>query len=98
MRSPRSALPWWRRKVDTIRIPMDEAPGAEPTADAESEGGRELMVDDSLRVEEYRHDGELVVRVELPGIEPERDVDISLADHTLHIRAERRQDTTAEET
>jgi HSP20 family molecular chaperone IbpA len=38
---------------------------------------------------------DLVIRVELPGIDPERDVEITVEDTTLHIRGQRQE--TAEE-
>lgn len=44
---------------------------------------------ESLRVEEFSEDGTLVVRAELPGIDPDKDVDISLHDGVLHIKGER---------
>lgn len=44
---------------------------------------------DLLRVEEYAEDGSLVVRAEMPGIDPDKDVEISMHDGMLHIRAER---------
>ena len=48
--------------------------------------------DSSLRVEQYQEGNTLVVRVELPGIDPETDVDISIADDRLHIDARRYED------
>lgn len=48
----------------------------------------------SLRVEEYTEEDARVVRVELPGIDPEKDVQISASDGLLHIRAERREENT----
>jgi len=45
---------------------------------------------DLLRVEEYAEDGSLVVRAEMPGIDPDKDVEISMHDGMLHIRAQRR--------
>ncbi len=51
----------------------------------------ELFAGDTIRVEEFRDDGELVVRAELPDIDPENDVEITLVDHALRISAERRQ-------
>ncbi len=42
-----------------------------------------------LRVEEFEDEGALVVRAEMPGIDPERDVDISVSDGVLTIVAER---------
>lgn len=46
-----------------------------------------------LRVEEFADEGNLVVRVELPGIDPAKDVDISVVDGVLRIRAEREEKT-----
>jgi HSP20 family protein len=45
----------------------------------------------SLRAEEYSEDGKLVVRVDAPGIDPEKNVDIRLVDRTLHITVEREE-------
>lgn len=43
-----------------------------------------------LRVEELRDGDERVVRVELPGVDPDRDVAITIDDDVLVIRGERR--------
>lgn len=43
------------------------------------------------RVEEYREGNTAVIRAELPGIDPERDVELTVADDVLHLRAERRE-------
>jgi HSP20 family protein len=50
--------------------------------------------DGLIRVDEYQEDGVLVVLAELPGIDPEKDVEVTVADGILHIEAER---TEAEE-
>jgi len=42
-----------------------------------------------VRVEEFSDDGTLVVRAELPGIDPDKDVEISVHDGLLHIKGER---------
>ncbi|MBN2624748.1 MAG: Hsp20/alpha crystallin family protein [Acidimicrobiales bacterium] len=44
-----------------------------------------------LRVEEYTEDGALVVRAELPDIDPEKDVELSVANGVLHIEATREE-------
>lgn len=44
-----------------------------------------------LRVEEFLDDKTLVVRAELPGIDPDKDVDISIIDGSLRISAERQE-------
>ena len=46
-----------------------------------------------LQIEETVEAALLVVRAELPGIDPDRDVEISVQDRTLNIRAERRRGT-----
>lgn len=42
-----------------------------------------------LRVEEFRKNVDLVIRAEMPGIDPDKDVDIQVRDHVLEIRAQR---------
>ncbi len=41
-------------------------------------------------------DGNLVIRAELPGIDPEKDVDITTQDGVLYIRGERRHEERTE--
>lgn len=51
-----------------------------------------------IKVEEFTEDGSEVVRAELPGIDPERDVEISVEHGMLSIRAERTEKAEAEST
>lgn len=51
----------------------------------------------TMRIEEKVEDGTLFVRAEMPGIDPDSDVEITLEDANLHIRAERREETRSEE-
>jgi HSP20 family protein len=44
---------------------------------------------DAIRIEEYSDGTALIVRAELPGIDPDRDVELSVSDGVLHIRATR---------
>jgi len=44
-----------------------------------------------MRLETYLEDATLVVKAELPGIDPETDLDVELADGVLTIKAERRE-------
>jgi HSP20 family protein len=44
-----------------------------------------------IRVEEFTDGEELVVKAELPGIDPERDIDVSVENGVLTIAAERRE-------
>ena len=53
--------------------------------------GAEFVEPSWLRVEEFVDDGAQVVRVELPGIDPEEDVDISLVNGVLRISAKREE-------
>ncbi len=54
---------------------------------------RALSMPDTMRVEEYREDGNVVVRAELPDIDPDKDVEVSVEDGRLCISAERTQRT-----
>ena len=53
--------------------------------------------DDIIRVDEYRDGDTVVVRAELPGIDPEKDVEITVADGILRITAERRVEEKSED-
>jgi HSP20 family protein len=49
----------------------------------------------TIRLEEHvEQDGTLVVRAEMPGIDPEQDLEVHVRDHLLEIRAERTQKET----
>jgi len=48
----------------------------------------EVLVDDA-RVEEFVDRETLVVRAEMPGADPDRDIEVSVAGGVLHIRAGR---------
>ena len=51
-----------------------------------------------MKVEEFLEDSTMVVRAELPGIDPDKDVDITVEDGYLRLRAERREETKEEDT
>lgn len=44
-----------------------------------------------IRVEDYTEDGRYVVRAELPGIDPEKQVEVRIANGVLTIRAQRQE-------
>ncbi len=50
-----------------------------------------------IHVEEVREGDDLVVRAEMPGIDPDKDVHVTVRDHTLEVRAERTQKETTDE-
>jgi HSP20 family protein len=45
-------------------------------------------------VEEFVSDGSYVIRAELPGIDPDKDLEVTVADGILTINAERREELT----
>ena len=45
----------------------------------------------SFRVEEVARDNRYVIRAELPGLDPEKDIEVTVEGSTLTIHAERRQ-------
>ncbi|HEU4512098.1 MAG TPA: Hsp20/alpha crystallin family protein [Nocardioidaceae bacterium] len=46
-----------------------------------------------VRVEDYLEDGDYVLRAELPGIDPGKDVEVSVENDMLTITGERREET-----
>ncbi len=47
-----------------------------------------------MRVEDFVKDDSYVIRAELPGMDPDKDVEVTVADGILTIRAERREEET----
>jgi HSP20 family protein len=58
---------------------------------------RSLIEESDFRVEEFEDDGTRVIRAELPGVDPDQDVEITIEGDELRIRAERRQEEKVEE-
>lgn len=58
---------------------------------------KDLFDDSDMKVEEFRDGDTLVVRAEMPGIDPDNDVEITVADGMLHLSAERRYETKTED-
>ena len=54
-----------------------------------SERMLDVLGEGGLRVEEFIEDDTVVIRAELPGIDPEKDVDVSVHDGLLHIKGRR---------
>jgi len=59
--------------------------------------GGEASGEEIIRVDEYRDDDTQVVRAELPGIDPDRDVQLTVSNGMLRINAERRVEEETEE-
>jgi HSP20 family molecular chaperone IbpA len=46
----------------------------------------------TVRIEDYTDDGRYVIRAELPGLDPEKDVEVTVEAGVLTIHAERREE------
>lgn len=87
-REPRRELPelfdWmWR---DPFRMPF-----------AERFRAMFPEVGSAMRLEEFTEGDTFVVRAELPGIDPDKDVEITISESMLTIKAERREERKEEE-
>ncbi|OLT00474.1 hypothetical protein BJF90_35355 [Pseudonocardia sp. CNS-004] len=60
--------------------------------------GWDLPGEDLIRVDEYRDGDTLVIRAELPGIDPAKDVELTVSDGVLRISAERKVAAKTEDT
>ncbi len=47
----------------------------------------------TFRIEDYVEDGNYMIRAELPGVDPEKDVEVTVESGMLTIHAERREET-----
>lgn len=78
---------WPEERVDrAFRDMLRDFFGGGALADRFTEGRTSAM-----RLEEFVEDDTCVIRAELPDIDPEKDVEISIADGILHVRAHREQ-------
>jgi HSP20 family protein len=55
-------------------------------------GPPQFVAAQSFRVEEVARDNRYLIRAELPGLDPDRDIEVTVEGRTLTIRAERRQE------
>lgn len=53
--------------------------------------------DDLIRVEEFREDGTFVIRAELPGVDPDKDIELTVSGGILGIHAERHEEEKHEQ-
>jgi HSP20 family molecular chaperone IbpA len=55
-------------------------------------GVAEIGLSPYVRVEDFTDSGTYVIRAEMPGIDPDKDVEVSIAGDLLTIRGERREE------
>ncbi len=53
--------------------------------------------EEQFKVEEFMDDDDLVVRADLPGVDPDHDIEITVQDGTLRIQGQRREERRTEE-
>ena len=56
----------------------------------------DLMTDTSIRVEEYRDGDHYVIRAEVPGVDPDKDIEITINDSILRIGITRQREERTE--
>jgi HSP20 family protein len=57
----------------------------------------DVVHDEMIPVEEYGDDEKFVVRAEIPGIDPEKDVEVTVSDGLLTIHGERHEEKKEDE-
>ena len=90
MRQNRPAIwagPAWSDPFDLVIRDFFRNIATTPTAQGTRDGDGMLP----MRVEEFVADGAHVLRVELPDIDPDKDVQITITDHLLTVSARREQ-------
>ncbi|MEK7426163.1 MAG: Hsp20/alpha crystallin family protein [Actinomycetota bacterium] len=60
------------------------------------ESWQQFLDSETIKVEEFKEGDLIVVRAELPGIDPDKDVEVTVADGMLRIHAERTQEAMQE--
>jgi HSP20 family protein len=50
------------------------------------------LLGQSIRMEDFFRDGHYVIRAELPGVNPQEDLDVTVSEGVLTIKAERREE------
>lgn len=48
-----------------------------------------------MHVEDYVQDGRYIIRAEIPGVEPEKDIEVTVTNGILTIKAQRREEEIA---
>lgn len=80
LRKPYFDLDWpsWM----TTRLPFERM-----------DGWNDLMAEASIRVEEFERNGEFVIRAEVPGIDPDKDVELAVSDGVLRLMVHRQKES-----
>lgn len=55
-----------------------------------------FATEEPIKLEEYTEDGTMVVRAEVPGIDPDKDVELTVENGYLTMRVERREEKKEE--
>ena len=93
--SPWSALADLQREMDQL---VGSVFGGNGGLEGSPRAPREVARAWAPAVDVFSRGGDLVVRAELPGVDPEKDVEINVSDGVLHIRGERRTEQRHEDT
>ena len=59
-------------------------------------GWVDLLTETTIRVEEFQENDHMVVRAEVPGADPDHDIEITKSDSMLRISVQRRKESTTE--
>lgn len=59
-------------------------------------GWLDLMTETTIRVEEFQENGQMVVRAEVPGADPDKDIEVTKTDSTLRISVQRHKSESSE--
>ena len=54
------------------------------------------IAEPEVRVEEWVEDGRRVIRADIPGVDPEKDIELTVDGNVLHLRGERREEEHSE--
>lgn len=57
----------------------------------------DMLAESTVRVEEFERDGNYVIRAEVPGIDPDKDVELTMNDSTLRLMVHRQQENHTSE-
>jgi len=94
--APPVEIPEGSRTAEVVPTTSTKSPAAEPAPSWPYPPSMMFAppwpIEPMIRVEEYTQDGTLVVRAELPGIDPDEDVHVTVANGRLAIEAERHEE------